>query len=91
MQQNDADKPAGPSSAKKRKLMHTPDGFESSKRASGKAPARKFASAFDGQRKAKFSSQDTLIHLHRRLQPIPGPVAGPSKEPLAPPKAAKRL
>ncbi|KAI9068818.1 hypothetical protein FKP32DRAFT_1663556 [Trametes sanguinea] len=89
MQQSDADKPAGPSSAKKRKLMPAPDGFESTKRASGKAPARKFTSAFDGQRKAKFSSQDTLSHLHRRLQSIPGPVAGPSKEPLAPPKAAK--
>ncbi|OJT12338.1 hypothetical protein TRAPUB_11113 [Trametes pubescens] len=62
-------------SPKKRKLMHTPDGFENSKRAAGKAPARKFASAFDDPKRYKATTTKVLVHSVR-----PPPVAGPSKE-----------
>ncbi|KAI0326812.1 hypothetical protein GY45DRAFT_1309840 [Cubamyces sp. BRFM 1775] len=66
------------SPAKKRKLMHTPDGFESGRRASNaKAPARKFTSAFDDPRKSKFSTkalpQDARLP---QAQPVPGPSRG---------------
>ncbi|EIW56641.1 uncharacterized protein TRAVEDRAFT_65747 [Trametes versicolor FP-101664 SS1] len=62
-------------SPKKRKLMHTPDGFENSKCAAGKAPARKFASAFDDPKRSKASTTKVLVRPVR-----PPPVAGPSKE-----------
>ncbi|KAI0830171.1 hypothetical protein BC628DRAFT_1408335 [Trametes gibbosa] len=72
--------------SKKRKLMHAPDGFESSKRAVGKAPARKFASAFDDPKRSKSSTtKETLArNVHRLPQP---PVAGSSKPHLLPSSA----
>ncbi|KAH9856410.1 hypothetical protein C2E23DRAFT_866359 [Lenzites betulinus] len=69
-------------SPKKRKLMHTPEGFVSSKRAAGKTPAPKFTSAFDDPRRSKPSAKDTLSRTTHRLQQQPA--AGPSKLPLAP-------
>ncbi|KAI0370849.1 hypothetical protein BV20DRAFT_943334 [Pilatotrama ljubarskyi] len=74
---------AEPSPPKKRKLMHTPDGFESSRRAAAKAPARKFASAFENTKRSKLSSKPMLA---RKLSPLPPPpVAGPSNRPISPP------
>ncbi|KAI8972548.1 hypothetical protein BD414DRAFT_581222 [Trametes punicea] len=73
------DQLTGPPPAKKRKLMHVPDGFEDSKRSNGRAAARKFASAFDDHRKSKLSAGDTLGRLQTRLG-LP-PVAGPSRDP----------
>ncbi|KAI0632884.1 hypothetical protein C8Q77DRAFT_1158334 [Trametes polyzona] len=68
----------GEPSVKKRKLLHAPDGFESSKRSSGKAPARKFASAFNDPKRSKPSGKDTL----KGIMPPPA-IAGPSKGPSA--------
>ncbi|KAI0776805.1 hypothetical protein BD413DRAFT_610392 [Trametes elegans] len=71
-----------PSPAKKRRLMQTPDGFETSRRASGsKTAARKFASAFD---KPKPSTKGSVAQNTRPLTP---PVAGPSKQSAASPPA----
>ncbi|KAI0351605.1 hypothetical protein OH77DRAFT_1429427 [Trametes cingulata] len=75
----------GPSPPKKRKLLHTPDGFQSTtKRAALKAPARKFASAFDDPKKSKMSSKLVAAPKVPRPLPPPPPVAGPSKRPASP-------
>ena len=78
------------SPTKKRKLMHTPDGFESGKRASNaKAPARKFASAFDDPKKSRLGSGDTLARNMRppQAQAQTIPVPGSSKDVLVATKA----
>ncbi|KAI0656314.1 hypothetical protein C8Q70DRAFT_1013791 [Cubamyces menziesii] len=78
------------SPTKKRKLMHTPDGFESGKRVgNAKAPARKFASAFDDPKKSKLGSGDTLARNMRppQAQAQAIPVPGPSKDVLVATKA----
>ncbi|KAI0668841.1 hypothetical protein C8Q78DRAFT_1043297 [Trametes maxima] len=66
---------ARPSPTKKRKMMHTPDGFESSKNPVAKTPAPKFTSAFDNKRRPKHS---THAVIDSKVSP-PHAVAGSSK------------
>ncbi|TFK77581.1 hypothetical protein K466DRAFT_608003, partial [Polyporus arcularius HHB13444] len=75
--------PDGPSPAKKRRVMHAPEGFETLRQITGRAqvPARKFTSAFDDPRRSKLTPKDSPLRIPRPHAPIPSmPIAGPSKE-----------
>ncbi|PIL25913.1 hypothetical protein GSI_11666 [Ganoderma sinense ZZ0214-1] len=71
------------SPAKKRKLMHAPEGFEVIKSCSAKAPARKFASAFNDPKRSKMTPKDSALRLKGPSKPaaFQSPSAGPSKRP----------
>ncbi|KAM5530835.1 hypothetical protein V8D89_015479 [Ganoderma adspersum] len=80
-----------PSPAKKRKLLHAPEGFETLKSTSAKAPARKFTSAFSDPKRSKMTPRDSAIRLQVPPKPpafqpsIVGPSKGPSLRVLRPP------
>lgn len=63
-------------------MMHTPDGFGSLKPSGGKAPARKFASAFNDPKRSKLSPKDAPLRMPSPAKPpLPRPsIGGPSNE-----------
>ncbi|TBU30916.1 hypothetical protein BD311DRAFT_689822 [Dichomitus squalens] len=50
-------------------MMYAPDGFEGLKPSGGKAPARKFASAFHDPKRSRSSPKDTPLGMPARAKP----------------------